>query len=30
MMVQDQKILVNLEMIIVGELWDSYSTRYWD
>ena len=30
MMVLDQKILVNLGMVIVGELWDGYSTRYWD
>lgn len=30
MMVQDQKILVNLGMVIVGELGDGYSTRYLD
>ena len=30
MMVQGQKILENLEMVIVGELMDGYSTRYLD
>lgn len=30
MMVQDQRILVNLGMIIVGEFMDGYSTRYLD
>ena len=30
MMVQGQKILVNLGMVIVGELGDGYSTRYLD
>ena len=30
MMAQDQRILVNLGMVIVGELMDGYSTRYLD
>lgn len=30
MMVLDQKILVNLGMVIVGELRDGYSTKYLD
>lgn len=30
MMVQGQRILVNLWMVIVGELGDGYSTKYLD